>query len=106
MLVTAFKPGYQLDPVEQKALVQALDQQCQTSPRFRKVIEKFLLAGGGVNLIGVVALIAVRRVARADLLPIPADSPISGANIDNLAGAFLTGLTQKSFNTLNVGATA
>jgi hypothetical protein len=102
MLVGAFKPGYELDQVEKSALVKALDQQCQTSPKFRKYVEKFLVGAGGVNLIGVVVLIAVRRVARANLVPVPADSPLQGKDIDNIAGTLLMALTQKQVPSLNV----
>lgn len=102
MLVGAFKPGYELDQVEKSALVKALDQQCQTSPKFRKYVEKFLVGAGGVNLLSVVLLIAVRRVARANLVPVPADSPLQGKDIDNIAGTLLMALTQKQVPSLNV----
>jgi hypothetical protein len=92
-LVIAFKPLYALDQIEKVALVKALDQQCQTSPRFRKYIEKFLQGAGGVNLLGVVAIIAVRRVARTGAIPLPVDSPISAQDIDNMAGGLLFAMT-------------
>ena len=92
-LVIAFKPLYALDQIEKSALVKALDQQCQTSPRFRKYIEKFLQGAGGVNLLGVVAIIAARRVARSGAIPLPADSPISAQDIDNMAGGLLFAMT-------------
>ena len=102
MLVGAFKPGYELDPIEKVALVKALDQQCQTSPKFRKYIEKFLVGAGGINLVGVVLLIVVRRVARAELVPIPADAKLKNTDIDNIAGTLLTALTTKQATSLNV----
>jgi hypothetical protein len=101
-LVIAFKPLYALDQIEKVALVKALDQQCQTSPRFRKYIEKFLQGAGGVNLLGVVAIIVGRRVARSGAIPIPAESPINAQEIDNMGGALLFAMTT---GTPNVGTT-
>jgi hypothetical protein len=91
--VIAFKPFYALDQIEKAALVKALDQQCQTSPRFRKYIEKFLQGAGGVNLVGVVLIIASRRALRANLIPIPEDAPIHSEELDNMAGALLFAMT-------------
>jgi hypothetical protein len=91
--VLAFKPLYGLDQVEKSALVKALDQQCQTSPKFRKYIEKFLQGAGSANLFGVVIIILSRRVLRANLIPIPADAPIHAAELDNMAGALLFAMT-------------
>ena len=91
--VLAFKPLYGLDQLEKSALVKALDQQCQTSPKFRKYIEKFLQGAGGVNLLGVVLIIVSRRVLRANLIPIPDEAPIHAAELDNMAGALLFAMT-------------
>ena len=91
--VLAFKPAMGLDQIEKAALVKALDQQCQTSPKFRKYIEKFLQGAGGVNLLGVVLLIVSRRVLRANLVPIPEDAPIKSEQLDNMAGALLFAMT-------------
>ena len=102
ILVGSFRPGYELEPFEQSALVKSLDQQCQTSPKFRKYVEKFLVGGGGINLLGVVGLIAARRIARANLIPIPEGSPLDNEKIDNMAGLFLQKLTTKTVTGLNV----
>ena len=91
--VIAFKPTYALDQIEKAALVKALDQQCQVSPKFRKYLEKFLQSAGGVNLFGVVAIIVSRRALRANLLPLPADAPVSTTDLDNMAGALLFAMT-------------
>lgn len=97
-LILAYKPLYALDPIEKAALVKALDQQCQTSPKFRKYIEKFLQGAGGVNLLGVVLIIVSRRALRANLLPMPADAPIQPRDLDNMAGAMLFAMTQGTPN--------
>jgi hypothetical protein len=101
-VVMAFKPIMALDPIEQTALAKALNQQCQVSPKFRKYLEKALAGYGSANLFGVVAMIAVRRVARADLLPIPKDSPMKAQDIDNMCGALLMASTGKMVSSLNV----
>jgi hypothetical protein len=101
-VVMAFKPIMALEPIESLALAKALNQQCQTSPKFRKYLEKALAGYGSANLFGVVAMIAVRRVARADLLPIPADSPMKAQDIDNMCGALLMASTGKAVSGLNV----
>ena len=103
-LVIAFKPLYALDQIEKSALVKALDQQCQTSPKFRKYIEKFLQGAGGVNLLGVALIIIGRRVARSGALPIPADSPINAHEIDNMGGALLFAMTTGTPNAVPTGS--
>jgi hypothetical protein len=104
-LVLAFKPDYALDQIESVALVKALAQQCQTSPAFRKYVEQILKGMGGVSLIGVLALIVARRVARAGVLPIPTGSPMSAQNIDDMCGALLMATTgTKPTITLNTQA--
>ena len=97
--VNAYKPLYALDPIEVAALVKALNQQCQVSPKFRKYIEKALSGFGGVNLVGVLVLIATRRVARSGILPI-AEGPISPQDIDNICGTILFASTNKPISTL------
>ncbi len=82
-------PKYALEPTEIIALAKALDQQCQTSPKFRKYMEKALQGIGGVSLIGVLAVIVGRRVVRSGVVPIPSESPIQAEQIDALAGVII-----------------
>ena len=89
MFVTSFKPDYALDQVEANALVKAIDQECQANARFRKYVESVVKGVGGANLIGVALIIIGRRVVRANLLPIPDESPIKAKEIDNLLGTIL-----------------
>lgn len=93
MLVMAYKPIMALDQMEQVALAKALNQQAQVSPKFRKYLEKALSGVGSANLLGVVAMITVRRVARAGVLP--ADGPVKPQDIDNMCGALLLASTGK-----------
>ncbi len=83
-------PALQKDALEQveiTALARALDQQCQTSPTFRKYVEQALKAQGGTSLIAVVGMIAARRVIRHDLIPIEIPEAIGGAaGVDLLIG--------------------
>lgn len=101
--VIAFRPVYALDQVEKVALVKALDQQCAASPKFRKYIEKFLQAGGGVNLLGVVAIIVGRRAVRAGAVPLPEGSPITPQDLDNMAGGLLFAMTTGTPNAVPTG---
>jgi hypothetical protein len=94
MLVNAYKPGMALDQAETTLLVRAIDAQAQTSPKFRKFIENFLKGAGSANLLGVVILIAGRRVARADLIPLPADAPVKSTDFDNMLGALIFSMAQ------------
>jgi hypothetical protein len=76
-----------LDQVELTALAKAIDQQCQTSPTFRKYVEQALKAQGGTSLLAVVGMIAARRVIRHDLIPIDIPEAIGGAaGVDMLIG--------------------
>jgi hypothetical protein len=76
-----------LDHVEITALAKAIDQQCQTSPQFRKYVEQLLKVQGGTSLVAVVALIAGRRVIRHDILPIEIPEEIGGAaGVDLMLG--------------------
>ena len=94
MLVNGFKPGMALDQAETTLLVRAIDQQAQSSPKFRKFLEGFLKGAGGVNLFGVVLLIASRRIVRANLVPLPEESPVKSQDLDNLIGTFLFSMAQ------------
>lgn len=67
--VTPTKIGDELDAVEINALASAIDAQCKRSPRFRKIVERFLGAGSGGTLVMVAGLIAARRAARHGILP-------------------------------------
>lgn len=53
-----------LDDAEILALAKGMDEQAKRSPRFRRMIEGALAVSGAGGLIGVVALIAGRRLAR------------------------------------------
>jgi hypothetical protein len=106
MLVMAYKPLYALDPTESAALVQALLQQCTISPRFRKYVEKLLSGTGSASLVVVVGIIAIRRVARADVLPLSNDGPLTGQQVDNMLGMFLQGMNGRKVTSLNVEAPA
>lgn len=58
-----------LSPVEVDALAKGVDAQCQASPRFRRYVETALAASGASGLVGVIAMIAARRVARHGIVP-------------------------------------
>lgn len=76
--VTPTKLGDELDAAEIGALAGAIDAQARRSPRFRKMIEGMLTAGAGGQLVGVVALIAVRRAARHGIAPPMLDPMLGG----------------------------
>src|ERR1035437_9842354 len=95
MFVNSFKPDFALEPVESTALIKAIDQECQVNARFRKYVESLVKGVGGANLLGVVILIIGRRAVRANLLPIPAESPINASSIDNLLGTILSATTMQ-----------
>jgi hypothetical protein len=63
--------GDALDEIEIKRLSVALDYQAQQSPRFRRVIEGFISASSGGQLVGIVIAIGARRAARHQLFGIP-----------------------------------
>jgi hypothetical protein len=102
MFVMSFKPDMALDQIESTALVRALDQECQANARFRKYMESIVKVGGGANLLSVVVLIVGRRAARANLLPMPDESPIKNADIDRMCGALIATTVNKPFSGLNV----
>jgi hypothetical protein len=52
-------------------------------------METMLKSVGGVSLLGVVAVIVGRRVVRADLIPIPAESPVTKEQIDGMMESIL-----------------
>jgi len=95
MFVMSFKPDFALDQTESTALIKAIDQECQVNARFRKYVESLVKGVGGANLLGVVILIVGRRAVRANLLPIPSDSPINASSIDNLLGTILSATTMQ-----------
>lgn len=74
--------GDELDTAEIDALASAIDAQCQRSPRVRRVVERFLAAGAGGQLVGIVGIIVTRRAARHGALP---------AIVDPMLGAMLAG---------------
>jgi hypothetical protein len=105
MFVNSFKPDFALDAVESSALIKAIDQECQVNVRFRKYVESLVKGVGGANLLGVVILIVGRRVIRAGVLPIPAESPIDSKAIDNLMGTILMATAgPKAITTMNAEA--
>jgi hypothetical protein len=78
-----------LDNAEVNALAKSIDQQCQSSPRFRKYIESMLVVGTSTSLFAVVGIIAGRRLVRHNLIPVP-DELGGAANIDAALGAALS----------------
>ncbi len=63
-----------LDMYEVSALAKAIDQQCKTSPRFRKYVEGALGVGSGGALAGMILMIGARRVSRHGMVPPEIDS--------------------------------
>jgi len=63
MLAPVLK-GDVMDDTEILALAKAVDEQARKSPRFRKAIDRALVAVGGTGLIGVCVVIAARRASR------------------------------------------
>lgn len=68
-----------LDAVEIEALARALDEQAKQDARFRKMLESALAMGSGGTLIGVCAIIGVRRAARHGILPPETDRELGNA---------------------------
>lgn len=86
-----------LDHVELTALAKALDQQCQTSPTFRKYVEQLLKVQGGTSLVAVVAMIAARRAIRHEILPVEIPEEIGGAaGVDMMIGQAIAATTNMS----------
>lgn len=69
---------YALDASEIEALATALDTECQNNANFRRYVVKALNVQGASSLVGVVAVIAGRRVIRAGVIPDEILSPIGG----------------------------
>ena len=61
------------DDVEIHALSTAISDQCKQSPLFKKYVLAAIGVTGGASLLGVVAIVAMRRAARHGLLPAEAD---------------------------------
>lgn len=72
------KIGDELDDGEIDLLAKSLDAQCQRSPRFRKQIERILGVGAAGGLLGVIAMIGIRRAARHGILPPAIDVMMGG----------------------------
>lgn len=69
--------GDALDDPEINALAKALDAQAQSSPRFHRALKTALDASSGGQLVGVVGIIAARRMARHNfVLPPEADAQL------------------------------
>ncbi len=68
-----------LDPIEIEALATALDEECKRSASFRRYVEYMTrTVSGGGSLLGVVAIIGVRRAARHNIVPAQFDSQLGG----------------------------
>lgn len=65
-----------LDEMEITALAKALDEQAKQSVRFRRMLEGALTATSGGQLLGIVAIIGMRRASRHGLLPPEADGQL------------------------------
>lgn len=76
-----------LDDAEIALVAQSIDEQCRTSPRFRKYIEGMLAAGSSAGLISVVAMIVARRAARHNIIP---------NELDNAIGTMMASQTGKN----------
>lgn len=86
-----------LDASEIDALAKAIDQECQTNPRFRKYIEQMLRVQGGTNLMFVVAAIAARRVVRHGIVPEEIMEPVGGREgVDLIIGQAISASTNAS----------
>lgn len=95
-----------LDVTEIEALATALDTECQNNPSFRKYVIKALQVQGTSSLIGVVAVIAGRRVVRHGLIPDEALAPLGGKEgADAMIGLMLPLMTAQPVPqmTVNVG---
>ena len=79
-----------LEPTEISALAKGIAQECDRNPRFRKFVEQALKVQGGTNLIGIVALIAGRRLVRHGVIPVPEE--MGGQNGADTALGALIGL--------------
>lgn len=85
---------YALDTSEIEALATAIDTECQNNASFRKYVVQALNVQGVSSLIGVVAVIAGRRVIRAGVVPEEILDPIGGKEgADAALGLFLPMMT-------------
>lgn len=85
---------YALDTSEIEALATAIDTECQNNAQFRKYVVSALNVQGVSSLIGVVAVIAGRRVIRAGVVPNEILDPIGGKEgADAALGLFLPMMT-------------
>lgn len=88
---------YALDPNEIEALATAIDTECQNNAQFRKYVVKALQVQGVSSLLGVVSVIAARRVVRAGLIPDEALAPVGGKEgADAALGVVLPMMTAKA----------
>lgn len=94
---------YALDATEIEALATALDTECQNNANFRKYIVKALNVQGVSSLVGVVAVIAGRRVVRAGLIPDEVLAPLGGKEgADAVIGQVLPMMTAAPVPNLTV----
>lgn len=86
-----------LDVVEIQALAHAINEECNRSARFRKMVEQALSVQGGTSLVLIVAAIAGRRVVRHNLVTVP--EPVGNDKADALLGQIISMSTgQGAFN--------
>lgn len=69
---------YALDASEIEALATAIDTECQNNASFRRYVVSALNVQGVSSLVGVVAVIAGRRVIRAGFIPDEILAPVGG----------------------------
>lgn len=92
-----------LDPTEIEALATAIDTECQNNPTFRKYVVKALQVQGTSSLIGVVAVIAGRRVVRHGIIPDDVLAPVGGKEgADAMIGLMLPMMTAAPVPNLTV----
>lgn len=88
--VQMFLPTDQLDMAEIEALATSIDEQCKTSPRFRKYVEQMLGVTSGGQLLAVAGMVAARRGARHGLF-----GP-NGQIVDTAIGQQLEAMTKQA----------
>lgn len=101
--------GDALDVTEIEALATALDTECQNNPSFRRYVVKALQVQGASSLVGVIAVIAGRRVVRHGVVPDEILAPLGGKEGADVAlGIMLPMMTAQPVPqmTVNVGAPA
>ena len=82
--VSIIAPQDALDPIEQAALVDALDAEAKRSARFHKVLEGLVAFSSGGSLPIILGTIASRRAARHGVF-----GPQLGSLVDGLGGQYL-----------------